>query len=94
MTPEQALRVAGWCSQAEIALVTRSAVAGPLLSQAARAADGVAGGDALAAAARIARAVDFADRGPEASAARKVAQALCRLGLQEAHQALLAAARA
>lgn len=91
VTPEQALRVAGWCSQAEIALVTRSGVAGPLLSQAARAADGLAGGEALAAAARIARTVDLSDRSLETSAARKVVQALCRLGLHEAQEALLAA---
>jgi hypothetical protein len=89
VTAPDALRVASLCAQAEIALVRRDPVAGPLLAQAARAADGLPGGDALALAARMARKVDFGDREPGPSACRKVVQALCRLALQEAQGALL-----
>lgn len=78
-----------WTSQAEIALVRRDPVAGSLLAQAARAAEGLAPGRALAAAASLARSVDLGSRAPAAAAARKVAQALCRLALQQAAGALL-----
>jgi hypothetical protein len=90
VTPDDAVRVAGWCAQAEIALVMRSAVAASLLAQAARAADGLPGGGALAVAAKLARTVDITATEPEPAACRKVVQALCRVGLQEAQAALLA----
>lgn len=89
MTPEQAVRVVGWCSQVEIALVMRSPLVSPLLAQAARAADGLSGGDALALAARVARQVDLGAAEPGPAACRKVVQALCRVALQEAQAGLL-----
>jgi hypothetical protein len=84
-----ALRVAVLCGQADIALVRHDPVAGPLLAQAARAADGLPGGDHLALAAATARAVDLTDRSPGPAAVRKAVQALCRLGLQDAQAAVL-----
>ena len=72
-------------SQCEMALVRRDAVAGPLLAQAARAAGGLAGGRCLEVAARIVREVELAEH----PAARKVAQALTRIALQEAQAAVL-----
>ena len=72
-----------------MALVRRDPVAGPLLAQAARAADGLEPGPALAAAARLAREVDLADPAPGPAACRKVAQALCRLAGQQACAAIL-----
>jgi hypothetical protein len=68
-----------------MALVRKDRVAGPLLAQAARAADGLAGGQTLAVAARLVREVDISDHEP----ARKVAQALTRVASQEAQAALL-----
>ena len=91
MTAQEALRIALLCAQAEIALVRRDPVAGPLLAQAARAAEDRPGGDALSLAARIARDVDLDERGPGPSACRKAVQALCRQALQEAQGALLSA---
>ena len=79
VTAGEALRIAGWAAQAEIALVRRDPVAPALLAQAARAADGLPPGAALAAAARLARLADLADPAPGPAACRKVAQALCRL---------------
>jgi hypothetical protein len=69
-----------------MALVRRDPVAGPLLAQAARAADGLPGGPSLALAARLVRL-------PADDAVRKAAQALCRIGAQEAQAAVLGAAR-
>jgi hypothetical protein len=89
VTREEALRVAGLCAQVEIALVMRSGVASALLAQAARAADGLAGGDAVSVAARVARSVDLTDSNPAPAACRKVVQALCRIAAQEAQGALL-----
>ena len=89
VTPTEALRVSGLCAQAEIALVLRSGVAAALLAQAARAAAGLPGAAALEMAAGIARAVDLSDRAPAPAACRKVAQALCRVALQEAQAALM-----
>jgi len=91
VTADEALRIVGLASQAEIALVRRDGVAGPLLAQAARAAAGRAGGEALASAARLARAVDISSRDEGPAACRKVVQALCRLALQEAQAAVLEA---
>ena len=90
VTPADALRVGWFTAQAEMALVRRDPVAGPLLSQAARAADGLEPGPPLAAAARLARAVDLTDPAPGPAACRKVAQALCRLAGQQACAAILA----
>ncbi|MEW6583077.1 MAG: hypothetical protein AB1416_09990 [Actinomycetota bacterium] len=92
MTRGDALRVVGLCAQADIALVRRDPVAAALLAQAARAAAGMAGGDALAAAAATARAVDLTDRSPGPAACRKAVQALCRIALQDAQAAVLSGA--
>jgi hypothetical protein len=89
MTEREALRIVVWTAQAEIALIRRDPVAGPLLAQAARAADGLPAGPPLAAAAGLARVVDLADRAPQAAACRKAAQALCRVAAQSAQAALL-----
>jgi aryl-alcohol dehydrogenase-like predicted oxidoreductase len=90
LTRADGLRLVALCAQAEIALVRRDPVAGPLLAQAARAGEGRRAGHALELAAGIARAVDLADRAPGPAACRKVAQALCRLALQEAQAEVLA----
>jgi hypothetical protein len=66
-----------------MALVRRDAVAGPLLAQAARHADGLAGGRAAAAAAALSRASG------DDPAARKVIQALTRAAVIENDAALL-----
>lgn len=92
MTAADALRVAHLGAQAEIALVRRDAVAGPLLAQAARAAGGSGPGAALDAAMALVRGLDLAAAGPAAAARRKAAQALCRIAVQEAHAVLLGAA--
>lgn len=78
MTATDALRVVTLAAQAEMALVRRDAVAGPLLAQASRAAAGMPAGLPLAEAARLARAA------PEREAMRQVALSLCRMGLQQA----------
>jgi hypothetical protein len=70
-------------------LSRRDPIADSFLSQAARAADGLPGGAALQAAASVARAVDVSGSDPTAFAARKLAQALCRLAIQESQAALL-----
>jgi hypothetical protein len=93
VTAAEATRVLVLVGQIEIALVRRDPVAGPLLSQAARAAEGLPPGRVLAAAAGIARAVDLADTAPAPAAARKVAQAMVRLAQQETAGALLERAR-
>lgn len=91
MTPGEAVRIAGLCAQAEIALVRRDPVSAALLAQAARAADGLPGGDLLALAASTARTVDVTDRAPGPAACRKAVQALCRIAAQEAQATLLGA---
>ncbi|HTI34263.1 MAG TPA: hypothetical protein VL422_11340, partial [Miltoncostaea sp.] len=55
-TTADALRLAAALAQCEMALVRNDAVAGPLLTQAARHADGLPGGRAAAAAAGLQRA--------------------------------------
>jgi hypothetical protein len=90
VTPAEALRVAGWAAQSEIALVRRDPVAAALLAQAARAAAGLPPGPALEAAARLVRGTDLADRSPGPAAVRKVAEALCRVAGQRASADLLA----
>jgi hypothetical protein len=72
-----------------MALVRRDPVAAALLSQAARHADGMPQGPAVAAAARLARASDPAGGTDEADAARKVVQALVRAAVIEAESGLL-----
>jgi hypothetical protein len=87
-----ALRLAVALGAVEMALVRRDPVAGPLLAQAARAADGLPQGPLLAAAAALSRRVDLAGAGEGEAAARKVAQALCRAAAQEVQAALAAGA--
>lgn len=86
MSAADALRVVTLAAQAEMALVRRDQVAGPLLAQAARAADGTPAGPVLVQAAALVRAA------PEREAMRQAALSLCRMGLQEA-QALALGAR-
>lgn len=89
MTAE-AVRLAASLAQCEIALVRRDPVAPALLAQAARHADGLPPGPAVAAAARLARDADVTARTPGPAAARKVVQALVRAAAIEAEAALLA----
>jgi hypothetical protein len=86
------VRLAAALAQCEIALVRRDPVAGALLAQAARHADGLDGGDMVAAAARLARASGGAEAGPEDAAARKAVQALCRAAVIATDAALLGGA--
>lgn len=79
-------------AQCEMALVRRDNVAAALLAQAARHAEGLPGGDLVAAAARLVRAVDVGGGESAERAARKVAQALCRSALQTTEAALIGAA--
>ncbi len=83
MSTADALRVVALAAQAEIALVRRDDVAGALLAQAARAADGMPAGAVLGEAARVLRA------GPGREAVRQVALSLCRMGLHEAQADVL-----
>jgi len=85
VTRDEALRILSLASQVEMALVRRDAVAGPLLAQAARAAAGCEGGEHLAVAAELSRSTNLASD----YSARKVAQALTRLAVQEAQAAAL-----
>lgn len=80
-----ALRVVALAAQAEMALVRRDHVAGPLLAQAARAADGTPAGSVLAEAARLVRTE------PGREAVRQAALSLCRMGLHEAEAEALGA---
>lgn len=86
MSVADALRVVTLAAQAEMALVRRDAVAGPLLSQAARAADGSPAGPLLAEAAAMVRAE------PGREAIRQAALSLCRMALQDAQADVLGAA--
>jgi len=78
-----ALRVVTLTAQAEMALVRRDAVAAALLSQAARAADGMPAGPLLAEAAAMVRGE------PGREAIRQAALSLCRMALQDAQAELL-----
>ena len=78
MTRTEAVRLVAAVAQCEMALVRRDLAASPLLAQAARAAEGLPGGEYLEASARLARALDLDDPSPSGRARRKVAQALCR----------------
>ncbi len=89
MTGDEAVRLSAALAQCEIALVRRDVVASALLAQAARHADGLEVGELVATAARMARAIDPADRRPDQDAARKVVQALCRAAACEVEAALL-----
>jgi hypothetical protein len=86
-TAADGLRLAAALAQCEMALVRGDAVAGPLLAQAARHADGLPGGRAAAAAAGLQRA---AGGDP---AVRKVVQALTRAAVIENDAATLGRAR-
>ncbi|MDX6646397.1 MAG: hypothetical protein QOK40_2124 [Miltoncostaeaceae bacterium] len=89
MTAIEAVRLVAALARAEIALVRKDPVAAALLAQAARDADGLTPGPAVAAAARMARDVDLSADAPAAAATRKVVQALCRVAAQDAQAALL-----
>lgn len=86
MSTADALRVVTLAAQAEMALVRRDAVAGPLLAQAARAADGMPAGPLLAEAAAMVRGE------PGREAIRQAALSLCRMALQDAQADVLGAA--
>lgn len=92
MTRGEAVRLCAALAQCEIALVRRDPVAPALLAQAARHAEGLPPGEAVAAAARLAREVRGDPGSPEAAAARKAVQALCRSAVIAVDAALLAAA--
>jgi hypothetical protein len=85
MTTPDALRVITLAAQAEMALVRRDDVAGPLLAQAARAAEGTSAAQVLDEAATLVRVA------PEREAVRQAALSLCRMGLHEAEAVALAA---
>ncbi len=79
------VRLAASLAQCEMALVRRDAVAAALLAQAARHAEGLAGGAAVDAAAGLARAAAI----ERDDAVRKVVQALVRSALIDAEAELL-----
>ncbi|HMO00544.1 MAG TPA: hypothetical protein PKD59_14115 [Miltoncostaeaceae bacterium] len=83
MTAADELRLAAALAQCEMALVRHDPVAGPLLAQAARHADGLPGADAARAAARLQREAG------EDPGGRKVVQALTRTAVIENDAALL-----
>lgn len=87
-TPD-AVRLVAALGAVEMSLVRRDAVTGPLLAQAARAADGFAVGPWLACAARMTRDPRFWDDVPAGAARRKVVQALCRAAAQSVQAELL-----
>ena len=89
MTRLDAARILAAASVAEMALNRRDPIADSFLSQAARTAEGLPGGDALGAAANIARQIDVSGSDEAAFAARKLAQALCRLAIQESQATIL-----
>lgn len=89
MTRAEAVRLVAALGAVEMALVRRDPVAGPLLAQAARAADGLGPGPYVSAAAALSRTVDLHAAGPGPAAARKAAQALCRAAAQAAAAAAL-----
>ncbi len=89
MTRAEAVRLVAALAQCEIAMVRKDPVAGPLLAQAARAAEGLPPGPLVAAAARIVRLTGDDAPAEAAAAGRKTAQALCRAAVQEAQAAAL-----
>ena len=93
MSAPDPVRLAAALAQCEIALVRHDPVAGALLAQAARHADGLAGGEMVAAAARLARLSGGGEAGLEGAAARKAVQALCRTAVIETDAALLGGGR-
>lgn len=90
MRRADAIRLVAQIGQCEIALVRRDPVAGPLLSQAARAAAGLEPGEVLAFAARLARGHDPTSAEPAQRSRHKVIQALTRMAAQQAQSAALA----
>ena len=86
MSTADGLRVVTLAAQAEMALVRRDQVAGPLLAQAACAADGTPAGRLLREASAMVRGA------PEREAVRQAALSLCRMALQDAHAQVLGAA--
>jgi len=90
VTRAEAVRLTAALGALEMCLVRRDPVAGPLLAQAARAADGLAPGPLLSLARDASRRVDLAGDDDAARAARKVVQALCRTAAQACQAALLA----
>lgn len=86
MSDADALRVVTLAAQAEMALVRRDAVAGPLLAQAARAAEGTPTEQLLTEAASMVRGE------PDREAIRQAALSLCRIALHEAQAEALGAA--
>ncbi|MGD9697231.1 MAG: hypothetical protein AB7V42_16410 [Thermoleophilia bacterium] len=87
-----AVRLSAVLAQCEMSLVRRDPVAAVLLAQAARHAAGLGPGALVAAAARLARAVDTTGRAPDQRAARKVVQALVRAAVIQVDAALLESA--
>ena len=83
MSAADELRLAAALAQCEMALVRHDPVAGALLTQAARHADGMPGAGAAAEAAALQRSAG------EDAAARKVVQALTRAAVIENDAALL-----
>lgn len=91
MTRSEAVRLVAQIAQCEIALVRRDAVAGPLLSQAARAAEGREPSELLVTAAALAREQGAGASEAGAHARHKVIQALTRMAAQQAQSAALGA---
>jgi len=83
------VRLAASLAQCEMALVRRDPVAAALVAQAARHAEGLQPGPALAEAALLARAADPSGGSDAEAAARKVVQALVRSAQIEAEAGLL-----
>ena len=83
MTNPDAVRLVAAMSAVEMALVRNDPVAGPLLAQAVRAAEGVLPEvDSLRCALAIVRSVDLSGDEDHERAARKVAQALALVGMR------------
>lgn len=89
-----AVRLAAALGAIEMTIVRCDPVAGPLLAQASRAAEGLTTGPWLAAAAALVRAPGVWDDAPPARARRKVVQALCRAAAQAVQAELLGVASA
>ena len=90
MTAAEAVRLTAALAAVEMCLVRGDPVAGPLLAQAARAAEGLPPAGLLATARDVSRAVDVTGDGDGPRAARKVVQALVRAAAQGCQSALLA----
>mgnify|MGYP003375480114 CR=1 FL=1 len=89
MNRVDAVRLVAMLGAIEMCLVRRDAVTGPLLAQAARAAEGTSAAPYVQAAARLVRAHDLTARTADVAPVRKVTQALCRAAAQEAQAAAL-----